>query len=59
MNPIRDIAIWVVSLLPADAPEWAVGSTAFGGIILALVVIAVPPSLLILAVTHRQERRHG
>jgi len=59
MNPTKDAALWAVSLLPDAAPEWAIGITAFAGIVGALVAIAAPPCLLAALLTHHKEKRHG
>lgn len=34
MNPFRELAIWIVGLLPPDAPSWAVGAAVCGAIII-------------------------
>ncbi len=58
MNPPKDAAIWAVSLLPADAPEWLVGITVIAGITAALVAIVAPSCLVYAAVTRWKERHH-
>lgn len=56
MNPIRDTAVWAVSLLPDTAPEWLVAGVAFTGIIAALVAIVAPPCLVTVAIIRWRER---
>ena len=42
MNPFRDISLWLISLMPPEPPEWAVGAAVFAGILgpLMLMIIA-------------------
>ncbi len=58
MNPTKEAAIWAASLLPADAPQWLEGITAFAGIALALAAIVAPPCLVYAAIVRWKERQH-
>ena len=54
MNPFRDISLWLISHMPPEPPDWAVGAAVFAGILGPIMALVIAGAIVATIIERRE-----